>query len=188
MATNVLIIGVIIFAIIMIGLLAAIISWYKKVPQGQALIRTGSGGTHVAIDKGMFVIPILHIVEQVDLRTKAIEIARLGTDSLSCKDNVLATIKIIFYLQVNKNPTDIIAAAQSLGAAGTSDAGTVTHFFKAKFSEALKTVCKHYNFSDLYGSTEKFKQEILMTIGTYLNGYALDDCVIDHFERTSTTI
>ncbi len=79
-----------IFALIIIGLIVAAISWYKKIPQGQALIRTGSGGTKVVFDKGMMVVPVLHMVEQMDLSVKTIEIARLKKDGLICKDNMRA--------------------------------------------------------------------------------------------------
>jgi hypothetical protein len=56
--------------------------------------------------------------------------------------------------------------------------------FDAKFSEALKTVGKQFDFIELYNSREQFKQEILRIIGTDLNGYVLDDCAIDYLEQT----
>ncbi len=56
--------------------------------------------------------------------------------------------------------------------------------FDAKFSEALKTVGKQFEFVELYDKREKFKDEILKVIGTDLNGYRLDDCAIDYLEQT----
>ncbi len=184
MATNVLIIGLIILAVIAIGLLAAIFSWYKKVPQGQALVRTGSGGTKVVFDKGMFVIPVLHMVEKMDLSVKTIEIARLSKDGLICKDNIRADIKVVFFVRVNKEVQDITNVAQTIGTARASAVETLTNLFEAKFSEALKTVGKRFDFIDLYDSREKFKHEILSIIGTDLNGYVLDDAAIDYLEQT----
>lgn len=184
MGINVLIIGGIILAVVALGLLAAIFTWYKKVPQGQALVRTGSGGTKVVFDKGMFVIPVLHMVERMDLSVKTIEIARLSKDGLICKDNIRADIKVVFFVRVNKEVADITNVAQTIGTVRASDLTTLTNLFEAKFSEALKTVGKRFDFIDLYDSRENFKQEILSIIGTDLNGYVLDDCAIDYLEQT----
>ncbi|KAA3631013.1 MAG: flotillin family protein, partial [Bacteroidetes bacterium] len=65
-----------------------------------------------------------------------------------------------------------------------SDPQTLFNLFEAKFSEALKTVGKRFDFEELYDNRENFKQEILKTIGSDLNGYALDDCAIDYLEQT----
>ncbi len=176
------IIGVLL--LIILGAFAAAVSWYKKVPQGQALIRTGSGGTNVVFDKGMFVIPVLHMVEQMDLSVKTIEIARLSKDGLICKDNMRADIKVVFFVRVNKETSDITTVAQTIGCARASDPATLNTLFEAKFSEALKTAGKRFDFVDLYDSREKFKQEILGIIGTDLNGYVLDDAAIDYLEQT----
>ena len=60
--------------------------------------------------------------------------------------------------------------------------------FDAKFSEALKTIGKRFDFVELYDSRERFKQQIIETIGTDLNGYVLDDAAIDYLEQTSVDI
>lgn len=181
-------VGIIILVVVVvfvIGLLAAFMTWYKKVPQGQALVRTGSGGTKVVFDKGMFVIPVLHMVENMDLSVKTIEIARQHKDGLICKDNMRADIKVVFFVRVNKEARDITTVAQTIGCKRASDPQTLFNLFEAKFSEALKTVGKKFEFVELYDSREKFKQEILNIIGTDLNGYVLDDCAIDYLEQTS---
>ena len=56
--------------------------------------------------------------------------------------------------------------------------------FDSKFSEALKTVGKQFDFVDLYNKRDEFRQEILKVIGTDLNGYILDDAAIDYLEQT----
>ena len=49
---------------------AIIAMFYKKVPQGQALVSTGFGGTKVATDRGMYVVPVFHRVEIMDISVK----------------------------------------------------------------------------------------------------------------------
>ena len=61
---------------------------------------------------------------------------------------------------------------------------TLVELFDAKFSEALKTVGKQFDFVQLYDQRDQFKTEIIKVIGTDLNGYQLDDAAIDYLEQT----
>ena len=65
------VVGIIFLFIVFIAINAM---FYKKIAQGQALIKTGFGGTAVAFDKGMYVIPVLHKVDIMDISLKKIEI------------------------------------------------------------------------------------------------------------------
>jgi uncharacterized membrane protein YqiK len=56
--------------------------------------------------------------------------------------------------------------------------------FDAKFSEALKTVGKRFDFIQLYEDRDKFRDEILKVIGMDLNGFVLEDAAIDYLEQT----
>ena len=74
------IIGAIAFIILMI--IAIFVSFFKKVPQGMAMVRTGKGGTAVEYDKGMWVVPVLHMMELMDLSIKTVEISRMKEEGL----------------------------------------------------------------------------------------------------------
>lgn len=182
--TNILLLalGVIIFLII--AFLVVLSTFYKKIPQGKAIVRTGVGGTKVAFNKGMYVVPIFHKMEIMDISVKKIDIARMETDGLICKDNIRADIKVAFFVRVNKSVDDVISVAQNLGCERASDPETLKSIFEAKFSEALKTVGKKFDFIELYEARREFRDEILNIIGTDLNGYILDDCAIDYLEQT----
>lgn len=171
--------------VIAIGFILLVARAHKKVPQGKALIRTGFGGAKVALDSGIFVIPILHKVEEMDISLKTIEVHRAGSEGLICKDNMRADIKVVFFVRVNKDKKFVVEVAQTIGCTRASEQATLNSLFDAKFSEALKTVGKGFNFVDLYTEREEFKKGILQTIGTDLNGYLLDDCAIDYLEQTS---
>ncbi|MCG8696559.1 MAG: hypothetical protein MI922_00785 [Bacteroidales bacterium] len=120
----------------------------------------------------------------MDITLKTIVIERAGKEGLICKDNMRADIKVSFYVRVNKTREDVVQVAQSIGSKRASIQASLVELFDAKFSEALKTVGKQFDFVELYNSREKFKQEILNIIGTDLNGYVLDDCAIDFLEQT----
>jgi uncharacterized membrane protein YqiK len=176
------IIGVVIFLIVLI--IAIVAMFYKKIPQGQALVRTGMGGTKVATDKGMYVVPVFHKVEIMDVSVKKIQIERLGNEGLICRDNMRADIKVAFFVRVNNEIDYIKKVAQTIGCARASDIKTLEDLFEAKFSEALKTVGKKFQFIELYESRREFRDEIVDIIGTDLNGYTLEDCAIDYLEQT----
>lgn len=171
--------GVIFF----IGILVFFVKMYQKAVQGEALVRTGSGDVKVSFS-GIMVVPVLHKLEVMDITLKAMEISRVGKDGLVCRDNLRADIKVSFFIRVNKTREDVVHVAQSIGCNRASDPQELQMLFDAKFSEALKTVGKHFDFVELYNSRSQFKEKILEEIGTDLNGYILDDCAIDYLEQT----
>ncbi|CAN5428130.1 flotillin family protein [soil metagenome] len=95
-----------------------------------------------------------------------------------------AYINLSFFVRVNKSHDDVVKVAQTIGTGRASSIETLNTLFEAKFSEALKTVGKKFDFVELYDARERFKLEILDIIGTDLNGYILDDCAIDYLEQT----
>lgn len=167
-----------------LGLIFWILSMYKKTVQGVVLLRTGYGGAKVFFNAGV-VIPVIHRLEYMDISVKKLEISREGKDGLICKDNMRADIQVAFFVRVNKSVDDIVNVGQTIGCQRASDIGTLRELFEAKFSEALKTVGKKFDFIELYEARLEFRQEILNIIGTDLNGYVLDDCAIDYLEQTS---
>ncbi|TDS10377.1 SPFH domain-containing protein [Sphingobacterium paludis] len=175
-------VGVIIFLIL--AFFVVLSMFYKKIPQGKSIVRTGIGGSKVAFNKGMYVVPVFHKMEIMDISVKKIEIARMQHDGLICKDNIRADIKVAFFVRVNKSVDDVINVAQNLGCDRASEPETLKNIFESKFSEALKTVGKKFDFIELYEARREFRDEILNIIGTDLNGYILDDCAIDYLEQT----
>lgn len=174
---------VVVVVFIVIGLITAIIKMYRKALQGEALVRTGMGGTKVSFS-GIFVVPVIHKLEIMDITLKTIVISRTGKEGLICKDNMRADIKVTFFVRVNQTTEDVKQVAQSIGSYRASTQESLELLFDAKFSEALKTVGKNFDFVELYSSRDNFKQDILNIIGTDLNGYVLDDCAIDYLEQT----
>ncbi|MFD2564035.1 flotillin family protein [Aquimarina rubra] len=173
--------------IVAFGLIMWIISMYKKIIQGKVLVRTGAGGTKVYFNAGL-VVPVLHKMEIMDISVKKLEIERTGINGLICKDNIRADIKVAFFVRVNKSKADIINVAQTIGCARASEIDVLRNLFDAKFSEALKTVGKKFEFVELYEARREFRDEIVNIIGTDLNGYILDDCAIDDLEQTSLSV
>ncbi|MEM0896386.1 MAG: flotillin family protein [Verrucomicrobiota bacterium] len=176
------VIGAVIFILVM-GIIV-VLKCFVKVEQGTALIRTGVGETKVSFS-GMIVLPVVHRKEFMDISVKRIEIDRSGSNGLICKDNIRADIKVAFFVRVNREIDAVKNVAMSIGCERASNQSTLEHLFDAKFSEALKTVGKRFDFVELYEERDTFKEEILKVIGTDLNGYLLDDAAIDYLEQTT---
>ena len=173
--------GFVIGAVIITAMLYA--SLFKKVRKGSALVRTGMGKTKVGLD-GIWVFPAFHRVEEMDLSVKRLEIDRSGSGGLICKDNMRADIKVAFFVRVSPTDEDVIRVANSIGCQRASSLDAIEQLFDAKFSEALKTIGKRFNFTELYEERETFREEILKLIGTDLNGFSLEDAAIDYLEQT----
>ncbi|MER7895722.1 flotillin family protein [Streptomyces sp. NPDC096046] len=156
---------------------------FRKVEQGKALIVSKLRKVDVTFT-GQVVLPVLHRAEVMDISVKTIEITRAGKDGLICRDNIRADIRISFFVKVNKTVEDVIKVAQAVGTARASDRDTLQELFHAKFSEALKTVGKQLDFTDLYTKREELRYKIIELIGIDLNGYHLEDAAIDYLEQT----
>ncbi|MFJ2564851.1 SPFH domain-containing protein [Streptomyces sp. NPDC088770] len=159
---------------------------FRKVEQGKALIVSKMRKVDVTFT-GQVVLPVLHKAEVMDISVKAIEITRTGREGLICRDNIRADIRITFFVRVNKTAEDVVRVAQAVGTARASDRDTLQELFHAKFSEALKTVGKQMDFTDLYTKREELRFQIIEVIGVDLNGYHLEDAAIDYLEQTPLT-
>lgn len=157
---------------------------YKKIPQGKSIIRTGIGGTKVAFNEGLYVIPFLHNIELLDISYKKILIERMRHDGVICKDNIRADIKIAFYLKVNESAQDVINVAQTIGCERAGDVAVLKEFFEARFIEAVNIAGKKFEFLRLCDARREFRDEIMNIIGADLNGFVLEDCAIESVEQT----
>ena len=166
--------------------LFAVSRLFRKVEQGKALIVSKMRKVDVTFT-GQVVLPVLHKAEVMDISVKTIEITRAGKEGLICRDNIRADIRISFFVKVNKTVEDVVKVAQAVGTARASDRNTLQELFHAKFSEALKTVGKQMDFTDLYTKREELRYRIIEVIGVDLSGYHLEDAAIDYLEQTPLT-
>ncbi|CAL9548978.1 SPFH domain-containing protein [Streptomyces sp. enrichment culture] len=182
------VIGVLaVVCLLLVALVLFVVSrLFRKVEQGKALIVSKMRKVDVTFT-GQVVLPVLHKAEVMDISVKTIEITRAGKEGLICRDNIRADIRISFFVKVNKTVEDVVKVAQAVGTARASDRDTLQELFHAKFSEALKTVGKQMDFTDLYTKREELRYRIIEVIGVDLSGYHLEDAAIDYLEQTPLT-
>ncbi|MFC7892618.1 SPFH domain-containing protein [Streptomyces sp. NPDC057381] len=179
-------IGVLVCLVLAAAVLFVVARLFRKVEQGKALIVSKMRKVDVTFT-GQVVLPVLHKAEVMDISVKTIEITRAGKEGLICRDNIRADIRISFFVKVNKTVEDVIKVAQAVGTTRASDRDTLQELFHAKFSEALKTVGKQMDFTDLYTKREELRFRIIEVIGVDLSGYHLEDAAIDYLEQTPLT-
>ncbi|RIA32029.1 putative membrane protein YqiK [Ectopseudomonas oleovorans] len=172
-------------AILVTGLIFLFKAFYIKVPQGTALIVNDMSSTPKVHFTGSLVYPVIHLKEFMKISLITLEVDRRAKDGLICRDNMRADITVAFYLRVNETQEDVLKVAKAIGVERASDRGAVNELFNAKFSEALKTVGKQFDFVELFENRQDFRDRIVEVIGNDLNGYVLEDVAIDYLEQTS---
>jgi uncharacterized membrane protein YqiK len=173
---------IVLAASVLLGLMVSRL--FRKVPQGQALV-VSKWRTVVVTFTGQVVIPVIHKSEIMDISVKNIQIERRGKgNGLICNDNIRADISVEFFVKVDPTEQAVKKVAQAIGCERASDIQTLNTLFAAKFSEALKTVGKKFEFESLYTDRDSFRDEIVEIIGKDLNGYVLEDVAIDYLEQT----
>ncbi|MDR2208915.1 MAG: hypothetical protein LBE22_08105 [Azoarcus sp.] len=170
--------------IIVLGMIAFFLKFYRKVEQGYAMIINTTRSEPWVTFTGGVVYPFIHKAEMMDISRKSIEIVLTGGEGLICQDNIRANIKVTFFVQVFKTVDCVLRVAQGVGCARASSKQTLEELFSAKFSEALKTVGRSMDFVDLYQERDRFRDEIKCQIGCDLSGYELVDVAIDYLEQT----
>ncbi len=171
--------------LLIVALLALFKAFYIKVPQGTALIVNDMSSTPKVHFTGALVYPVIHLKEFMKISLITLEVDRRAKDGLICRDNMRADITVAFYLRVNETQQDVLKVAKAIGVDRASDRSAVNELFNAKFSEALKTVGKQFDFVQLFENRQDFRDRIVEVIGNDLNGYVLEDVAIDYLEQTS---
>lgn len=177
-------IGLVLLLVMGLGFIGIFKAFYRKVPQGTALIVNDMSATPKVHFTGALIIPVLYKAEEMRISLITLQVDRRGKEGLICKDNMRADIAVAFYLRVNETQEDVLRVAKAIGAERASDKSAVDDLFNAKFSEALKTVGKKFEFTDLFEKRQEFRDEIVNVIGKDLNGYVLEDVAIDYLEQT----
>ena len=168
-------------------------SRYRKVRnEGEALIINGVDRTRASLT-GTFVWPIVNRAEYMDITRKKISVIRSGRkdqegeeyEGLHCKDNIRADLKVDFYIGVNHEEDDIIRVAKLFTTHGASNPERLKEHFQPKFSEALKTAVKQFEFEELLTNRRAFRDAVVNVIGSEMDGFKIYDVVIDKVDQTA---
>lgn len=173
---------IVILVIAWIGTISMVIKMYKKAKPGEALVKTGIGGSKVSF-QGILVVPFLHNLERLDITVKTYELNKSGENHLLTRDGRKLEIATIFYLRINQTEQAVIQVAQAFGSDDVSSPEFIERNFGKKFEEAIINTVYAFKLDNLLSDIGTIKMEIMDTIGTDLNGFILDDVAIHHLKE-----
>lgn len=150
-------------------------------PSSSALLIFRTKGTTVHLNP-VLVLPTLQ-TKEIDLSLKTITIERRGTSGLRCKDNIRVHVVAHFQLRINPSKNDILQVATAIGCEQAGQQETLEALFAAKFAEALQIVSKRFDFEELLTHREDFQAYTIQTIGPDLNGFILEDVIIETLDQ-----
>ncbi|MGH1339655.1 MAG: SPFH domain-containing protein [Aureispira sp.] len=150
--------------------------------KSQALLRTGIGGSKVVLEGAVFVFPRMHHLETLDLTIKTFTLRQ----AVLCKDQTTVMMEALFYLSIDCSPSSIQLAARKIGSERSFNQEALKEIFEPKFIVALRNVAATMDRSTLQIKSPALKLEIMKAVGVDLNGYVLEDCIVNTIDVLPT--
>ena len=170
-------VGVILFFLVTFSVMMA--KFYRRCGADEALVRTGAGGTQVRLGGGILVIPVLHQLMRVSLRSLKLSVERSARNALVTRDKIKANVTTELYVKVEPVKEDVLAAARSFGERNL-DEHAIGELIEGKLTDALRSVAANQTFMDLHSERKEFAQHIQGALAEELkkNGLTLENVSI----------
>jgi len=154
------IIAVIILIALAIAVIVYLLHWlYRRSSKEVSFVRTGMFGEKVVISGGAFVLPIIHNITQVGMRTLSLTIKRAGDKSLITKDRMRAELVTEFFTKVPPDKKAVSTAAQTLGNR-TLDPEHLREVVQGRFADALGEVSAKMTLDEIQENRGQFVKEV----------------------------
>ncbi len=175
--------AIIVGLLVFIGLIMARL--YKRATRETSLVKTGSGGRKVIMDGGTIVVPFLHEISKVNMKTLRLEVARVNEQSLITKDRMRVDVGVEFYVSVNATEDGISRAAQTLGDR-TFHVEQLREMIEGKLVDGLRAVAAQMTMDELHENRASFVQEVQNAISEDLlkNGLELEAVSLTALDQT----
>lgn len=184
-------IGTILLGLIVVIILIAIgvylARWlFRRSTKETSFVRTGMLGEKVVINKGAWVIPVLHEITPVNMNVLRIEVSRGERHALITKDRMRVDVTAEFYVRVAPVRESVAAAAQTLGAR-TMESDQVRELLEGKFIGALRGVAAERTLQELHEHRTEFADQVKAIVEGALaqNGLTLDAVALVNVDQTS---
>lgn len=173
--------GVIFLALMVLGLI--MVRLYRRSTQEMALVRTGAGGLKVVMGGGIIVLPGLHDLLRVNMKTMTITVD--GGDGLITKDSRRVDAAAQFFIRVAPDTDAIARAAQSLGQ-NTNDLGAIRSLLEGKVQDTMRAITAGMDLIELHQSRASFVQKVQQTLNNDLspNGLELESVALTKLDET----
>ena len=143
------IIATIILTALAIAIFVYLLHWlYRRSSKEVSFVRTGLRGEKVVISGGAFVLPIIHNITSVGMRTLRIEVKRGGDKAFITKNRMRVEIVAEFYVRVTPSKEAVSIAAGTLGKR-TMEPERLRDLVQGRFVDALGIVAAKMSMEEI---------------------------------------
>ena len=177
------IVGAFIVFLVFVGLVLGRL--YRRATREVSLVKTGAGGKKVIMDGGTIVVPLLHEISPVNMKTLRLEVTRNGDGALITRDRMRVDVGVEFYVSVNATDDGISRAAQTLGDR-TFFVDQLRELIEGKLVDGLRAVAARMSMDELHENRAEFVQEVQNTVSEDLlkNGLELESVSLTALDQT----
>lgn len=151
--------GIILVALA-IAVAVYLLHWlYRRSSKEISFVRTGLGGEKVVLSGGAIVLPIVHDVTMVGMRTLRIEVRRGGEKSLITHNKMRVEMVAEFYVRVRPAREAVAIAAQSLGKRTMEPEG-LRELVEGRFIDALGLVAAKMTMDEMQEQRGVYAKEV----------------------------
>ncbi|MBX2854147.1 MAG: flotillin [Rhodobacteraceae bacterium] len=158
---------------------------YRRATREVSLVKTGAGGRQVIMDGGVIVVPLLHEISRVNMKTLRLEVYRHGDAALITKDRMRVDVGVEFYVSVNATVEGVARAARTLGER-TFDVIQLRDMIEGKLVDGLRAVAAQMTMDQLHENRSDFVQEVHNAVSEDLlkNGLELESVSLTGLDQT----
>lgn len=158
----------ILFIVLVIaGVITFYMVFYERPTKETSYVRTGAGGEFVLMDRGGFVLPVIHEAIPVRMNTQKIEIHRNEEFALITKDRLRVDATAEFHLRVKADEKSISAAARTLGEK-TLTPDLLKEQVEGLCVGALRSVAAEMDMDELHEKRREFEHNVERNISNVL--------------------
>ena len=159
--------------------------FYAKATRDAALIRTGAGGRKIVIDGGTLVLPILHRLDRMNMRSMRLQAQRAGQQALISEDRLRVDLTMEFHVRVDPSPEGISTAAQTLGSKAFRE-DEMQSLIEGKLIDAVQAEVAVRSMDLLHQDRSGFADAVGARLATNLqrSGLLVDSVSLTHLDQT----
>jgi len=168
------IIATIILTALAIAIFVYLLHWlYRRSSKEVSFVRTGLRGEKVVISGGAFVLPIIHNITSVGMRTLRIEVKRGGDKAFITQNRMRVEIVAEFYVRVTPSKEAVSIAAGTLGKR-TMEPESLRDLVQGRFVDALGIVAAKMSMEEIQEKRGEYIKAVKVIVAESLGSTGLE--------------
>ncbi len=168
------IIATIILTALAIAIFVYLLHWlYRRSSKEVSFVRTGLRGEKVVISGGAFVLPIIHNITAVGMRTLRIEVKRGGDKAFITQNRMRVEIVAEFYVRVTPSKEAVSIAAGTLGKR-TMEPESLRDLVQGRFVDALGIVAAKMSMEEIQEKRGEYIKAVKGIVADSLSSTGLE--------------